>query len=318
MPTIDEKWEALKPDKGQDVFQLFDPTHPLGWYAGRDPASRRLLLLVTAEEPPSPRELRAMRLEAFKRDDGRWSLLFRLSDSDLSPVFSLLSADLIESSRRTSNQKGALAFVMKRFASWQRLLERGALGLLEDSEVRGLCGELLILEHFLRGIRTPMECVSIWMGPLEADQDFQTAERAWEIKAIRPDSVCVNIASENQLYSTRRLELVTVTLNDHDAPTGETFTLNSLVNRIRNTLHSDVDAGDLFDEKMRLVRYVPHSEYDKHHYSFGGHSRFDVRSGFPRLVAAMIPAGVSRVRYELSLNQCHPFQIQGGPPIGAD
>jgi hypothetical protein len=96
-----DRWDTLSAEPLQAVFQLYDASHPLDFYLGKDNEKHKLLLLVSPEEPPAIRDMRAIRIRSFKRDDGKWSLLLVLDSSGLSPMFSMLCADLIESSRST-------------------------------------------------------------------------------------------------------------------------------------------------------------------------------------------------------------------------
>lgn len=308
--SLESRWDSLTPDPLKPVFQLIDSSHPLALYIGRDTEGNRLLLLVTAERPASPKQMRAIRVEIFEREDGNWSLLIRLVTPELTHVFALLCSDLVEAAWSVPKADAPVAFVMKRLALWQRLLERTGSGLLSDSEVRGLVGELTFLLVRMipsLGLRTS---VASWVGPAGADQDFQEPEAAWEVKTIRADVDAVWIASEMQLHSSARsLGLVVIRLDEREAIPG-VFTLNMLVKEARRLLLDDTDAMEQFERRLVEVGYLMRPEYDRPFFSIGWMRLYEIRDEFPRLVPAGLPTGVRNTRYELTLAACEPFLVE--------
>lgn len=308
---LDNRWDSLVGDPLRAVFQLFDAKHPLDFYIGRDTNQQRLLLLVTEEMPPSIRDMRAVRIKTFKRDDGKWSLLLTLEDTSLVPMFSMLCKDLIESSRNTGlPATGLLSFVLKRLSGWRKLLERGMPDLLSESEIRGLCGELRFLQRLFAQIGKS-EAVKSWVGPEQANQDFQAPAAAWEVKTIRPGAHAVTISSEFQLQTVdRRIHLVIFELADSMLGEVKAFTLNTLVNDIRAELADDHDVSEIFEERLIAAGYLPRPEYDDPVLVERSVGIFEVSTGFPRITPEMLAPGISRVDYEILLDACDEFRIE--------
>jgi len=309
---IESRWDALSPDPGRSVFQLVDASHPLRFYIGRDPDGNRMLLLVTAERPPCPKPMRAINIEVYDREDGNWSLLIRLMNPELGHLFALLCADLIDASRSIADPSKPIAFVVRRLTLWQRLLERAGSDVLSDAEVRGVAGELVFLSTRiipLLGERTAVEC---WKGPIAADQDFQLADTAWEVKTARPDAIAVQVASEDQLFSaSRQIFLVEVRLGENSDPSAPgCFSLNALVTSLRSRLSVDPDASERFEERLSAVGYLTRAEYDEPIFAIDHIRIYEVREGFPRIVRPDLPAGVQSVRYQLLLDACTPYLVE--------
>lgn len=307
---LERRWDALALDAEKSVFQLYDADHVLKFYIGRETSGARLLLLVTPERPSHLPDLRTIRIQTLKRDDGAWSLLFSLKEDALSSVFALLCEDLIGSSKPIGDSKRAFGYVLKRLSSWRRLMERDGNSLLTPSEIRGLSGELWFLIGAMLNKFGKLEAVQAWTGPDGADQDFQLSGRAWEIKTIRPDAENVQIASENQLFSgVRSIDLVVICLNEVDEKDTETFTLNELVAGLRRQLADDIGALDLFEERLLSARYLARTEYDRPVFKVVSNRFFSVDDGFPRVIPSGLPEGVKHVRYELLIGACKPFEI---------
>lgn len=307
---LDARWDALKSDPLSAVFQLYDADHPLDFYIGKDTDKRRLLLLVTPEEPPTIRDMRAISIRTFKRDDGKWSLLLTLDSFSLAPMFSLLCDDLIEASRNTGLPADkSLSFVLKRLSNWRRLLERGSPDLLSENEIRGICGELLFLQRLFDHLGKS-EAIKAWVGPQKADQDFQAPASAWEIKTIRPGASRVTISSESQLQvTTRVIYLAVFELADCVADWTNAFTLNTLVDNVRASLAEDHDNSELFEERLITAGYVSRPEYDAPSLVERSLAIFSVNTGFPCITREMLAPGISHVGYDLLLSACDNFRI---------
>lgn len=307
---LEERWNVLKFDPLCPVFQLVDASHPLDFYIGKDSNNQRLLLLVTPESPPILKDMRAIRIRKFKRDDGKWSLLLTLDSSSLEPMFSLLCDDLIEASRNTGQApENSLSSVLRRLASWRRLLERGLSDILSESEIRGLCGELLFLRR-LFGRFSLSASVDAWVGPKLADQDFQMPKLAWEIKTTRPEAEFVTISSEAQLQtSIRSVYLVVIELADGIQEHATAFSLNTLVEMIRASLADDFNSGDRFEELLSVVGYVTRPEYGRYFFEESSVAAYNVGNVFPRITGETVPSGVRRVSYDIKLSECETFLV---------
>ncbi len=309
MMKIESRWKALEPAPEKPVFQLLDSEHPLKIYIGRAVTGGYLFLLLDPDQPPKLKSLKSVHIDSMQRSDGQWSLLLSLGNIELANVFALLCEDLVESSRHVVRGGSGIKLISRRLASWRRLLEEGGDGLLSNSEVRGLMGELFVLDSYLIDRLGPIEAVHSWCGPLGSDQDFQLSEEAWEVKTIHADSVDVQIASEKQLYSpSRNINLVVISLDEINDSSW--YSLNGLVSRIKLRLHDQPVAQDAFDERLVTLGYLARAEYDSPNFKAGKVRTFQVHDDFPRLQAKDLIFGVTNVRYKLLLAACTPFEIE--------
>lgn len=307
---LEARWNSLASSPLHAVFQLYDATHPLDFYIGKDCDQHWLLLLVTSEVPPSIRDMRSISILTFKREDGKWSLLLTLGDPLLAPMFSLLCNDLIESVRNTGlAPSNTLSFVLKRLSYWRKMFERGIPDLLSEMQIRGLCGELLFLRRLCDGIGK-QAAVSAWVGPLKSEQDFQIANTAWEVKTIRPNAADIHISSGFQLQTAaRKIYLVVFELIDADPLTANHFSLNGLVSAIGDTLCDNYDVMEIFEARLMAASYVNRDEYNKPLLLEKSMLKFEVKNSFPRISQESLMPGVKNVRYEIDLSACADFCI---------
>ncbi|WP_397451821.1 PD-(D/E)XK motif protein [Pseudomonas sp. NA-150] len=301
-------WEALSSAGGASGFRRIDALHVLDFYLGIDNEGRYTLLLICKEQPAFQSDLKSVKLISVARDDGRWSLFLILEDSKLFEFFSFLCEDLIESSRPL-NVDQSLDFVLKRLSSWRQLFERGNLGLLSDSEVRGLCGELVHLVKLIPILGTG-PAVNSWVGPYLSDQDFQIENQAWEVKTLRPGSSSTLISSEKQLDTKiRPIILVVIELGNCTSSSQGAFTLNSLVEDVRLELSADFNARTTFDRTLFKAGYIHRPEYDELNVVVRDVNSYDIRADFPRITISDVPKGVAHVVYKVDLTVCGPFKI---------
>ena len=308
--NLEVRWNSLDPDPLDSVFSLIDTSHPVRIYIGKSITSERLLLIVTKHEPPNQKDMRLIGLKKIKKENGEWSLILTLKDISLSDIFSQLCLDIIESSRCSTNSDVGITLILKRLTGWRKLLEEGFSGILDNDSVRGLFGEL----HFLYNSMIPqlgkMIAVKAWVGPLKADQDFQTLETAWEIKTIRSNAVKVNISSERQLASHPNIFLIVITLNESMKEGGGLLTLNQLVTKIRQLLSDDIIALSDFEDKIFEAKYIHHKEYDTPFFIVEKELRLKVTDGFPCIKPLDLKPGVSEVTYQLQLDFCSDFIVK--------
>jgi hypothetical protein len=181
--------------------------------------------------------------------------------------------------------------------------------LLSESAIRGICGELVFLNKLMQTMDA-RTAVTAWVGPNQAEQDFQTPEQAWEVKAVRPGAPIVTISSESQLSTLqRKISLVVVELADSFPENVDSFTLNSLVEGFRMRLLDDYDAVEVFEDRLLATGYVSREEYSALVLVERSLAMYQVIEGFPRIVADALPTGVNRVSYELALSACEPYRI---------
>lgn len=312
MTVFETRWRELPFHPESPAFQRVDDSHPLDFYLGRDVSGEWVLLLVTEEQPKSSREYQAIRISSKQRSDGRWALLFNLLRPELEKLFALLCEDLVESSRTIADHSRAASIVLARFARWQRLLERGHSGLLDDVALRGLVGELLFLEFHAIPARGVREAVTGWVGPQGAERDFRFPEQEYEVKTIHTGAHRVLISSAEQLdISDKGLDLFVVLLDGAEPGSHpEAFTPLEIVGRLRDVLDGDPTSLELFEGRLMEAGFVAREEYGDRAFVFRQFRAFHVAEDFPAIRRKDLPAGIGKVVWELELAAILPYEFK--------
>lgn len=311
MTPIEALWDVLEGAGELGGARRVDESHPCDLYAGLDAHGRRGLILITDTEPPPPPRFEAVDVGTSERHDRRWSVAMWLDIPSLLPPFSRLCQDLIEASREIDPLEAG-PFLLTRLARWRRLLEPGS-GALPVSELRGLAGELVVLDQCL-GLWSSSEVTDSWVGPLDAPQDFALPSLWVEAKATLPSASVVRITSVDQLDVTGRLLLAVVTLANVSADSPGVSPA-SLVDGIRRQLIESGSPSALleFDSKLATFGYADDPSYSETMFRVDGVRYFDVVAGFPAIRRRDLPPGVSEAVYDVELSACAAFETSLAP-----
>lgn len=285
-----------------------DETHPCDLYAGLDAHGRRGLILVGDSVPPGPPRFEAVEVVIGQRPDLRWSLAIWLEVPALLPPFARLCQDLVEASKEIEPGEAA-AFLLTRLARWRRLLEPGS-GAMAISELRGLAGELIILDQCLN-LWSSSEVTDGWVGPLDAPQDFALPSLWIEAKAVLPTSSVIRVTSVDQLDVAGRLLLAVVTLANVSADSPG-ISPASLVEAIRGRLTGSGSPSALleFDSKLATLGYADDPVYSATLFRIDGVRYFQIADGFPLIRRRDLPSGVAEALYDVQLSACARFETR--------
>jgi hypothetical protein len=305
---IEELWDVVSAQTNEpNIFRRVDEHHPLDLYAGIDRDGHRVLLLVTELAPEDLPTAGAVEVVVQQREDAEWAVLLRLARPELSELFGRLCQDLVDTTRTATKPEGA-ALLMNRLQRWRRLLEPRHERSLSEREVRGLLGELWVLDTLVIPRVGPVIGIQAWLGPLDAPQDFLVNGSLVEVKTVQPGAHTIPISSAGQLDASTPLFVGVVTLSAADESAVGAFTPALLLARIRARIDtSDVAINEL---ALRLadVGYDERAAYAKQWYLVLNTAYYRVSEGFPRLTSNNLPSGVTNVTYELGIDAIKPYE----------
>jgi len=289
-----------------------DVAGPIDLYGGVDSAGR-LLLGAAIDVAPPQIDLESGALEYIRRKKaaGGWWMALRLSNTSLLPVFATMCEGLLNEVPRLANQESAIELLKKRLLQWVKLFDEGRSGLLDQSRVRGLVGELAVLLVLIRK-HGPDAAVSAWTGPLRRDQDFMFSHVAYEVKTVSEQSDSIRISSLTQLLADRPIELCVIVLRSFGAPEREPLSLNGYVAEVESALSESSEALTEFRDKLLEAGYVERTEYASTFHEVLGWRTFQVRGSFPRLAPDSVPPGVVAATYAVALSAMLPYEVAGG------
>lgn len=310
-------WGDIAPaaGPGADNVRRAATSHPLDFFRGRNHAGQYIFSLAAdagCRDLPRPPKLSGIdvSVERLQADGAR--LILTLEDRGQFDIFRALCGHLLEATidhPHRANGAG-IRLVLRRLVDWHNLLRRRREGLLTTEEIIGLVGELLFLRDQIIPHAGITGALTAWRGAHRDEQDI--AIGCWQIEVktqLSTSDQRLLISSEAQLDTAgSRLLLCHQTVAR--SPGADAVSLNALVEELRRRA---MEAGqpilDQLEEALEACGYAKRDEYDQPAWLLTDRSLFDVRDDFPRLVPAILPAGVHMVSYAILLSACQSFAI---------
>src|SRR5262249_47000259 len=184
----------------------------------------------------------------------------------------------------------ASGLVLSRIERWRSLMQSPSTG-LSRSVLRGLIGELLVLEQQLLPALGPDQAVSAWTGPIGTSQDFQLPDGLkLEVKALDRNADRVQINGLDQLDGGGDpLQLLAVRLEDTGSDAEGALTASRLIARLRERLDAAPAARQEFETLLQFVGWDDAMDTNSVVVRFDRIDRYDVHDAFPRLTVPTLP-----------------------------
>ena len=299
---IDEAWTLLAAGQSAASQTRVDAQHPHDIYADFEPPDRLGLVVFCSTRPPFVRPMRALSIEHGQRSDGRWALRIVLCEPQLKPVFAALCRDVIAFTKSGVDKAALPAAVVNRVLHWRNLLERGGGG-LDETTLRGLIGELTVLQERVLPTLPPYDAVRCWTGPQGTPQDFQLPSgQKFEVKAIARNATEVRINGLAQLDAgDDPLSLLVVRLDPTGAEAVGATSAGALVAGLRSRLGGEPEALGALEASLASMGWHDHPAHDALAVRVVGIEEHEVGSAFPRLIRTMVPAGILDADYIMAL-----------------
>jgi len=304
-------WEEIDKPLDDVHVRRADPRHPYDFFFGKNIYGQYLFIYQTSKDSGLPSKfppLKGLDVSVFNTDATR--LVITLKESHDWEIFLALCQDLLLATKKLKQAESVAPVIIRRLARWQEFLKREKDGLLSESEIKGLIGELLFMETRVAPVFGISDAVRFWQGPEGASQDFNIGDAAVEVKCRSGYSKPkVYISSAEQLNSElSEMYLHVVTLAKAPEESDDGIDLVTLTNRIKNQIDSEAPALiERFNDLLQQSGYVEREAYRDYRYLLTDHMMFEVVEEFPRIAADAIGSGVSDVKYSISLDSCMPY-----------
>lgn len=259
---------------------------------------------------PKRPKVNGLAIDLISLDDtARQGLIISLTRPSDADIFYRLCVSIIRAADIAEIEAQAVVSVLNHLERWQDFLSNARRRLLSSDEIRGLFAELTIIRTLVEEYHVPaVDAVAAWQGPLKKPQDFEFPAGAIEVKATGGSRAStVQISSEMQLQvGTGSLFLVAVELFDSSADPSAT-SLNDLARGVEVLVGPA--AARTFRDRLAIAGYAELPDYDLPRFTTGRLEVYSVSDGFPSIRGSVLPAGISRVRYDLDLNAARVFLV---------
>ena len=224
-------------------------------------------------------------------------------DSRVRDIFAAICENIAKTIQAIPSERKAVKLVISQMRKWQDLFSKRIKNLLSIQEQQGLFGELTFLLKLINSSMDNVFSVESWEGPQKSPQDFKSDKWAVEVKTITNNKFPnVSINGELQLDETSFEKLYLYNLVVVIKPT-EGKNLPELIHDLRNRLSSDIDALNIFENKLIYYGYYDTDAdvYAERHYNKNKENYYLVQGDFPRIKKDDLLLGVSDVKYTIAL-----------------
>lgn len=259
------------------------------------------LSIPAAEKLP---EGQGFAVERVDLGDGKAWLALTRKLSGGAELFLAMASDVVvalESEGTSDPERLARAF-LARVRAWQEFMRKGAQVLSPEKEI-GLVGELAVLSAIIAAGVSPDVAMDAWVGPQDANQDFELGTGAIEVKStISPIGFSAHIGSLAQLDDSTLQPLFLAGARLAQSAAG--LSLPQWVESVRAQVAGNTDAARLFSDKVIAAGYFDaHADKYPRKFSDAGTRLAEVGAGFPRLTPGTVPLGVTEAKYNVELEQ---------------
>ena len=235
-----------------------------------------------------------------------WFLQLELLEIDDLTIFAKLIEDLISESMQYEEDSRCIRAVVERFELWRSMMSHASQ---HKAEEKGLWGELYTLRQIIKRI-SAIDAIRAWTGPEYEVQDYKFASNWIEVKTVGSNSFVAKISSVKQLMSTN-IGYLHVIYADEDEFDESSETVHEIYNDICSQLAEEPthEALDLFNEKIRVFKYLGFVAEDRTKYLFKGQRSFEVNCSFPHIEIKGDAVAIGSVVYELKLDTLKEWEI---------
>lgn len=312
--AFDLAWGSLSGSTQEAGWRTIavDPSGAISIHAGRRfPGNEEAVLaafpgvsLPSAEKLPDGQGFSVER--ADPHNDGRaWLALTRRPHGSVE-LFSAMVCDVVGATDVAILEGADVACLLRvflgRVKAWQEFMRKGAQALHTAAEI-GLFGELATLTAIMDAGAPPDTTLEAWVGPLDAVQDFELGTGAVEVKTtVATTGFPARIGSLEQLDDSVRQPLFIAAVRLRQIAHG--LSLTDMVAVARSRASISPEAARVIAERLIAAGYfdAQASRYIRKFKLYSIHL-IEVGPGFPRLIHATVPLGVTRAVYDVDLDK---------------
>lgn len=302
-------WSSLSGASTHVGWRAISIVSPVGCElkAGRRSPANEEAILAGFAAPISPAteklpDGQGFTVERVDLGDGKSWLALTRKSSGSAELFLTMACDVIgavESDGNADPKRLARVF-LGRVRAWQEFMRKGAQVLSPEEEI-GLVGELAVLRALI-DTGVPMDlAVGSWVGPNDANQDFELGTGAIEVKStISPLSFPARISSLAQLDDAALQPLFVMCVRLTQSAAGQS--LPEVIASMTQAVSANQDTSRLFKDKVFAAGYyIAHEDSYPRKFTISSPGVVEVKAGFPRLTFGTVPLGITEAKYSINL-----------------
>lgn len=326
--NLPELWDSLKKLEpaeraGDYRMRLLSAPHGIRVFAAVGGNTNDLSIVVDVPDILRPTRLAGVQLRRMSVEvtslnglpPSRAALILRLLDPAFEDLFVDLAEDAVSSSEAAQTPAAVVVAVCQVLTRWRRFMD-GHAAPLTTEEVRGLIGELAVLER-LAGRVGPVAALTAWKSPFGSIRDFEREDQSLEVKTYSPSAgATVRINDPLQLEPDPGVPLI-LACQELGRSEGDGTRLPEHADRVGRIFAGDVRLAEDFRDALAGAGFLScHSHLYSEGFALGDLLAFQVRAGFPRVLPATVMPGVTAVRFSLTVSALATFAVDPNAAVG--
>lgn len=294
--------ELLKKfEKGVEThtYQRIDPDYKVNIFLGYNDEGKMSMILTEDGKEERVKSSKLIDVQMKRREDRKLALSFDLLDQTYAPMFTLFCKDMIVVCEKAGKEM-AISSALIRWKYWKELFGKKCSRLLEKQEIKGLMGELYILQNRMIPEYGYQKAIRSWMGPLLGHKDFEINDTWYEVKTVNDGAVQLIVSSLEQFESEVEGHLIIARIDETSENNERALNLNGMVLQITDLIE-DPEVLEEFRIKLDNVGYVADPEYESCNFVFKGSEAYTVNEAFPRLRRKDINGAIGNVKYTIMI-----------------
>ncbi len=313
MINIKSIWDNQKPQGNVIVKTKIDEIQHLNCFLATNHITGQHLYIFSVDkkiEIPELKNFRFKGVEIFSIEtDNTFDLNIYLIDNDLKNIFTLFIQNILEEIFDSVTENEALNKTLNIISKWKKLFDKITFTGLTAESQKGLIGELLFINHLLDNNYSVSTILKAWTGPEMEDKDFLFGSKGVEIKLTESKFPKIKITNEGQLDTQNLSKLFLVLYTVQDVK-DDGFTLNSLIELLREKIKVNTDNLKFFNERLHLIGYSDDDkEYYSKMYSIKQIFNYQIKENFPKIIKSQLPVGLYNTSYSIELSAVEQFVI---------
>jgi len=284
-----------------DTFNIVNRVKAVKTFKGIDSKGAESIVFILKEKPKFELKTSKISSRILERSNQYRLFISLIEDNESSSeIFNVLTEDLLSCVENAITEQEVLEILANRFQYWADLFKRKREE-IDEKWVQGFIGELWFLDNQLIPNIGIDNAVKSWTGPEKANQDFNTADKIFEIKTRMQQNKSVKVSNENQL--SENMYLVVIELSKSSEISNSSINLAKLIISIQGKINNP-ETYVLFNEKLLELAIFPVNEakiYNKFSYIVRSISYFEIGSEFPIIDHSNVPDAIIKYAYDLSL-----------------
>ncbi len=302
-------WWTIAPQHGNSIGRRADPSHPLDFFVAFDEQNNMQFMLISEQLPDLPASSQQILVRGNVRSDGKFAICLSLVNNSLRDIYVALCWDIMDCTNNVTDHIVGTQLAIRRFRMWQLLFAELKNKKISDEGIKGLLGELFVLESLCIPLFGIDSAVSGWVGPLKADRDFEYASIWYEVKSTSRSRDAITISSYDQLDTDAPGELLVCRVEKTSREAHESVSLNKIVDQLRQLIRGNEYAASVFNNRLLLYGYDAEDERADQPYTLCGIERYLVSGEFPRIRRSLLPNAICDGIYSINLAAIQAWRV---------